>query len=56
MEEEKPDVFTVNVGNLPPHAEVLIKITYIMELRMEGSDIIFSLPSAIAPSAQLQVD
>ena len=54
MEEEKPDVFTVSVGNLPPAAEVLIKITYVAELVMEGPDIVFTLPATLAPSAEKQ--
>lgn len=29
MEEEKADVFSVAVGNLPPRTSVLIKITYV---------------------------
>eukprot|EP01133_Synstelium_polycarpum_P003432 gene3432-3897_t len=50
MDEEKPDVFTVSVGNLPPKAEVLIKIIYITELSLEGLDIAFVLPASIAPA------
>ncbi len=34
LDEEKPDVFTVSVGNLPPGADVLIKITYVTELEV----------------------
>lgn len=51
MEEEKPDVFTVSVGNLPPQASVLIKITYVTELNMSGEDIVFTIPAKVAPSA-----
>ena len=43
------DVFTVSVGNLPPHACVLIKITYITELQVEGEVINFRLPGSVAP-------
>ncbi|CAG5134171.1 unnamed protein product, partial [Candidula unifasciata] len=46
---EAPDVFTVSVGNLPPGATVLIKITYVAELQVEGDNISFSLPAAVAP-------
>ena len=51
MEEEKetPNVFSVAVGNLPPQATVLIKITYVTELQVEGSQVKFSLPAAVAP-------
>ena len=46
------DVFTVSVGNLPPGASVLIKITYVAELTVEGEKIVFSLPGSVAPWKQ----
>ncbi|KAI6659080.1 Poly polymerase 4 [Oopsacas minuta] len=49
MDEEVPDVFTVSVGNLPPGANVLIKITYVAELMMEGDSVLFNLPGSVAP-------
>ncbi|CAH3018315.1 unnamed protein product, partial [Porites evermanni] len=49
MDEETPDVFTVSVGNLPPGAQVLIKITYVAELLVEREHICFSLPGSVAP-------
>ncbi|XP_062507413.1 protein mono-ADP-ribosyltransferase PARP4-like isoform X2 [Corticium candelabrum] len=49
MDEETPDVFTVSVGNLPPDANVLIKITYVAELAVEGEHIVFRLPGSVAP-------
>ncbi|XP_075238699.1 uncharacterized protein LOC142334498 isoform X3 [Convolutriloba macropyga] len=51
MEEDKetPNVFSVAVGNLPPKATVVIKITYVTELQVEGSDLKFSIPGAVAP-------
>ncbi|XP_041462876.1 protein mono-ADP-ribosyltransferase PARP4-like isoform X7 [Lytechinus variegatus] len=49
MDEEAPDVFTVSVGNLPPKVKVVIKITYVIELSVEGDKIAFSLPGSVAP-------
>ena len=43
------DVFTVSVGNLPAGASVLIKITYVSELQVEGENIVFTLPGSVAP-------
>lgn len=43
------DVFTVSVGNLPPQSDVLIKITYIAELQVDGDCIVFSVPASVAP-------
>ena len=45
-------MFTVSVGNLPPGASVLIKITYVAELAVEGENILFSLPGSVAPWKQ----
>jgi hypothetical protein len=42
-------VFSVAVGNLPAHNEVIIKITYVAELEIENGDIIFRLPAKMAP-------
>jgi len=49
MDEETPDVFTVSVGNLPPGAQVLIKITYVTELMVDREHICFTLPGSVAP-------
>ncbi|XP_038059035.1 uncharacterized protein LOC119730290 isoform X2 [Patiria miniata] len=49
MDEEKPDVFTVSVGNLPPMTTVVIKITYVAELSVDGDKILFALPGSVAP-------
>ncbi|EGC32742.1 hypothetical protein DICPUDRAFT_155275 [Dictyostelium purpureum] len=53
MDEDKPDVFTVSVGNLPPKCDVLIKITYVTELSVDGLDISFVLPRSITPRQRL---
>ena len=45
-------MFTVSVGNLPPQATVLIKITYVTELQVEGELINFQLPGSVAPWKQ----
>ena len=39
----------MNVGNLPPRATVLIKITYVAELVVDGEHICFALPGTVAP-------
>ncbi|KAL6044894.1 Protein mono-ADP-ribosyltransferase parp4 [Balamuthia mandrillaris] len=49
MDEEKPDVFTVSVGNLPPKCSVMIKITYVTELAVDGPNINFVLPASVSP-------
>lgn len=52
MDQDTPDVFTVSVGNLPPRAKVLIKITYITELTFQSPVAIFFMPSTVAPWQQ----
>ncbi|XP_053163691.1 protein mono-ADP-ribosyltransferase PARP4 isoform X4 [Hemicordylus capensis] len=52
MDQDAPDIFTVSVGNLPPSTKVLIKITYITELRYENGCLSFHLPAAVAPWQQ----
>ena len=42
-------MFTVSVGNLPPKAKVLIKITYVCQLRFDGPSVVFELPTSVAP-------
>jgi poly [ADP-ribose] polymerase len=48
MHQEQPEVFSVSVGNLPANCEVVIKITYVAELPIDNSDIIFRLPAKVA--------
>ncbi|CAA9962608.1 VIT multi-domain protein [Pyrenophora teres f. maculata] len=48
---EASDVFTTTVGNIPPGAKVIIKITYLGELKhdMEVDGIRFTIPTIICP-------
>lgn len=39
----------MSVGNLPPDSEVLIKVTYISELGVEGDGIVLTIPASVAP-------
>ncbi|XP_023564489.1 poly [ADP-ribose] polymerase 4 [Octodon degus] len=52
MDQDAPDVFTVSVGNLPPQATVLMKITYITELSIQGPVAVFFMPATVAPWQQ----
>ncbi|CAF88422.1 unnamed protein product, partial [Tetraodon nigroviridis] len=45
----RQDVFTISVGNLPPAATVLVKVTFVSELVVQGGSILFSLPGSVAP-------
>jgi Ca-activated chloride channel family protein len=49
LDEERADVFTVSVGNLPPGKEAVLRLTTVSELVLEGDAIRFALPTTIAP-------
>ncbi|CAG8577719.1 2510_t:CDS:2, partial [Diversispora eburnea] len=51
LEEELSDIFQCSVGNLTPQQTVVIKITYVSELKhdSENERIRFVLPTTIAP-------
>lgn len=49
LDQEKPDVFTASIGNLPPGKEVLVKLTYVTELAPEDDGLRFVLPSTVSP-------
>lgn len=42
-------MFTISVGNLPPAAAVLIKVTFVSELVVKDGSVLFSLPGSVAP-------
>ncbi|KAK9969170.1 hypothetical protein ABG768_027367 [Culter alburnus] len=52
MDQDAPDIFTISVGNLPPGATVLIKVTFITELVVRSGSIVFSLAGSVAPWQQ----
>lgn len=49
LDQERPDVFTASIGNVPPGQEVLVKVTYVAELTVEGDDLRFALPTTVSP-------
>ena len=49
MDQERNELFKVNIGNLPSMCKCIIKITYVAELNVENENIIFRLPHYIAP-------
>ena len=45
----RPDVFTVNVGNLKPGQQVTVSITYIAKLERHEKSMRMAIPTTIAP-------
>ncbi|KAG1683284.1 Poly [ADP-ribose] polymerase 4 [Nymphon striatum] len=43
------NIFMVHVGNLPAGATVIIKITYVIELHVEGDYYLLKIPNYVAP-------
>lgn len=49
-------MFSVSIGNLPPRARVVIKITYVTELaEEEGGKMAFYLLGSVAPWLQEEI-
>lgn len=48
-EEERPEVFSLRVGNLPPGAEATVEIALVGELECKGGEATFRFPLVVAP-------
>lgn len=49
MDEERPNIFTLSIGNIKPGGSVIIEITYITLLDSYKSEVRFFLPTTISP-------
>ena len=49
LDEERPNVFTLSVGNLEPGMEAVTEVTYVGLLESSGSRVRFFLPTTISP-------
>jgi Ca-activated chloride channel family protein len=49
LDEERPDIFQASLGNIPPGTDVIVRLTYVSELALEGGDIRFSVPTTVSP-------
>src|SRR5215213_1577051 len=49
LEQHRPDVFTVRVGNLKPRQAVTIRLTYVDDLKVVDRGIRLAFPTTIAP-------
>jgi len=49
MDQERPNIFTLSVGNLKPGTEAVIEVEYAQLLDLEGRKFRFSLPTTISP-------
>jgi len=49
LDEERPNIFTLSVGNLPPGKEAVLEISYVTMLESDDGKTRFSLPTTISP-------
>jgi Ca-activated chloride channel family protein len=49
LDQERPDVFTASVGNLPAGAEAEVTLSMVQPLPREGAAWRFTLPTTVAP-------
>lgn len=49
LDEERPNIFTLSVGNLNPGAEAVIEIEFVSQLDGDGREGRFVLPTTISP-------
>ncbi len=49
MDQERPNVFTLSVGNLKPGSEAVIHISWVVLLACEGEALRFQLPTTVSP-------
>ncbi len=49
LEQERPNIFTQSVGNIPPGAEVKVEISYVDVLKYDQGEYEFSFPMVVGP-------
>ena len=52
MEQERPDVFTIRVGNVKPRQAATIRLTYVSPLEIVDRSIRITFPTTVAPIIQ----
>ena len=49
LDEERPNIFTLSLGNLNPNASAIVEIDYLVMLDAHGQEVRFFLPTTISP-------
>ena len=49
LDEERPNVFTLSLGNIPPGASMTVQIDYVTQLESSKNGVRFFLPTTISP-------
>ena len=49
LDQDRPNIFTANIGNLLPHSVAIVKITYVQELKVFTNAMRLLIPTTISP-------
>ncbi len=49
MDQERPNVFTLSVGNLKPSSEVIVRLRWVQTIVWEGDSLRLTLPTTVSP-------
>ena len=49
LDQERPNVFTLSVGNLAPNSHITVEIDFVSQIDANGPEVRFMLPTTIAP-------
>jgi len=49
LEQDRPNIFTANIGNLLPHSAAVVKISYVQELNFTAGALRLLIPTTISP-------
>ncbi len=49
MDQERPNVFTLSVGNLKPASEVVVRLRWVQTIVWEGDSLRLTLPTTVSP-------
>ena len=56
VEQNRPDIFTIRVGNIKPRQAVMIRLTYVAQLEVADRSIRLAFPTTVAPRYVAQGD
>ncbi len=55
LDQERPNIFTQTVGNIPPGADVRVTISYLVRLKYEDGNYEFVFPMVVGPRYVLSI-
>lgn len=49
LEQERDNIFTQSVGNIPPQSQVIVQISYVEQVELDGAYYEYSFPMVVGP-------